>query len=113
MLPKEDLWYIEIKIETKIQFTLFTCDGKEHPFQTCEDLDWHIADHFASKFNWKSFCAECNLTICQSEVPSCENGNKLVIGYSAISCCPEYRCGERDIHVHAILTVMAVNMFSI
>ncbi|XP_051579938.1 otogelin-like protein [Myxocyprinus asiaticus] len=39
----------------------------------------------------KKIC-ECNLTICQSEVPSCENGNKLVIGYSAISCCPEYRC---------------------
>ncbi|KTG01652.1 hypothetical protein cypCar_00011127 [Cyprinus carpio] len=35
---------------------------------------------------------ECNLTICQSEVPSCENGDKLVIGYSALSCCPEYRC---------------------
>ncbi|KAI2653362.1 Otogelin-like protein [Labeo rohita] len=27
-----------------------------------------------------------------SEVPSCENGDKLVIGYSALSCCPEYRC---------------------
>lgn len=39
----------------------------------------------------KKIC-ECNLTLCQSEVPSCENGNKLVIGYSALSCCPEYRC---------------------
>uniref|UniRef100_A0A8C1LYF2 Otogelin-like n=1 Tax=Cyprinus carpio TaxID=7962 RepID=A0A8C1LYF2_CYPCA len=39
----------------------------------------------------KKIC-ECNLTICQSEVPSCENGDKLVIGYSALSCCPEYRC---------------------
>nr|XP_055029604.1 otogelin-like protein isoform X1 [Misgurnus anguillicaudatus] len=39
----------------------------------------------------KKIC-ECNLTICQNEVPSCENGNKLVIGYSAVSCCPEYRC---------------------
>lgn len=41
-----------------------------------------------------SVCVECNLTICQSEVPSCENGDKLVIGYSALSCCPEYRCGK-------------------
>uniref|UniRef100_A0A672PWX8 Otogelin like n=1 Tax=Sinocyclocheilus grahami TaxID=75366 RepID=A0A672PWX8_SINGR len=39
----------------------------------------------------KKIC-ECNLTICQSEVPSCENGDKLVIGYSTLSCCPEYRC---------------------
>uniref|UniRef100_A0A673K063 Otogelin-like protein n=1 Tax=Sinocyclocheilus rhinocerous TaxID=307959 RepID=A0A673K063_9TELE len=39
----------------------------------------------------KKIC-ECNLTICQSEAPSCENGDKLVIGYSTLSCCPEYRC---------------------
>ncbi|XP_069758400.1 otogelin-like protein [Narcine bancroftii] len=39
----------------------------------------------------KKIC-ECNLTICGSDVLTCENGNKLVIGYSAISCCPEYRC---------------------
>eukprot|EP00062_Callorhinchus_milii_P019147 gi/632973492/ref/XP_007903181.1/ PREDICTED: otogelin-like protein [Callorhinchus milii] len=39
----------------------------------------------------KKIC-ECNLTICGNEVPACENGNKLVIGYSSISCCPDYRC---------------------
>ncbi|XP_032894112.1 otogelin-like protein isoform X1 [Amblyraja radiata] len=39
----------------------------------------------------KKIC-ECNLTICESDVPTCENGDKLMIGYSAISCCPEYRC---------------------
>ncbi|XP_048463872.1 otogelin-like protein [Rhincodon typus] len=39
----------------------------------------------------KKIC-ECNLTICGTDVLTCENGNKLVIGYSAISCCPEYRC---------------------
>uniref|UniRef100_A0A3B3RLC4 Otogelin like n=1 Tax=Paramormyrops kingsleyae TaxID=1676925 RepID=A0A3B3RLC4_9TELE len=38
----------------------------------------------------KKIC--CNLTICESEVPTCENGNKLMIGYSTLSCCPEYRC---------------------
>uniref|UniRef100_A0A4W3ISK9 Otogelin like n=1 Tax=Callorhinchus milii TaxID=7868 RepID=A0A4W3ISK9_CALMI len=41
----------------------------------------------------KKIC-ECNLTICGNEVPACENGNKLVIGYSSISCCPDYRCGN-------------------
>uniref|UniRef100_A0A674CG96 Otogelin-like protein n=1 Tax=Salmo trutta TaxID=8032 RepID=A0A674CG96_SALTR len=44
----------------------------------------------------KKIC-ECNLTICESEAPPCENGNRLVIGYSALSCCPEYRC-ECDPH---------------
>lgn len=34
------------------------------------------------------------MTICDSEAPPCDNGNRLVIGYSALSCCPEYRCGE-------------------
>uniref|UniRef100_A0A671KKB5 Otogelin-like protein n=1 Tax=Sinocyclocheilus anshuiensis TaxID=1608454 RepID=A0A671KKB5_9TELE len=29
---------------------------------------------------------------CIQILPSCENGDKLVIGYSALSCCPEYRC---------------------
>ncbi|KAK6320140.1 hypothetical protein J4Q44_G00092470 [Coregonus suidteri] len=44
----------------------------------------------------KKIC-ECNLTICESEAPPCENGNRLVIGYSALSCCPEYHC-ECDPH---------------
>ncbi|XP_035381341.1 otogelin-like protein [Electrophorus electricus] len=39
----------------------------------------------------KKIC-ECNLTICQNEVSTCKNGNRLIIGYSTISCCPEYRC---------------------
>ncbi|KAF5892797.1 otogelin-like protein, partial [Clarias magur] len=39
----------------------------------------------------KKIC-ECNMTICQNDIPSCEIGNKLVIGYSTVSCCPEYRC---------------------
>ena len=42
---------------------------------------------------------ECNLTICESEVPPCENGNHLVIGYSALSCCPEYRCAGSGVCV--------------
>lgn len=34
------------------------------------------------------------MTICDSEAPSCDTDNRLVMGYSALSCCPEYRCGE-------------------
>ncbi|XP_028306522.1 otogelin-like protein isoform X2 [Gouania willdenowi] len=39
----------------------------------------------------KKIC-ECNMTICDNEAPPCDNGNRLVIGYSPLSCCPEYRC---------------------
>ncbi|KAM4734656.1 otogelin-like protein [Anableps anableps] len=39
----------------------------------------------------KKIC-ECNMTICDSDAPPCDNGNRLVIGYSALSCCPEYQC---------------------
>ncbi|TSL75303.1 Otogelin-like protein [Bagarius yarrelli] len=35
---------------------------------------------------------ECNETMCQANIPTCEMGNKLVIGYSTLSCCPEYQC---------------------
>lgn len=35
------------------------------------------------------------MTICDSEAPSCDTDNRLVMGYSALSCCPEYRCGEK------------------
>lgn len=40
-------------------------------------------------------CSECNMTICGSEAPSCDTDNRLVMGYSALSCCPEYRCGKK------------------
>uniref|UniRef100_A0A8C7IG58 Otogelin-like n=1 Tax=Oncorhynchus kisutch TaxID=8019 RepID=A0A8C7IG58_ONCKI len=43
----------------------------------------------------KKICGEDTHT--HSEAPPCENGNRLVIGYSALSCCPEYRC-ECDPH---------------
>ncbi|XP_057692652.1 otogelin-like protein isoform X4 [Corythoichthys intestinalis] len=39
----------------------------------------------------KKIC-DCNMTICDIEAPACEEGDRLVIGYSALSCCPEYRC---------------------
>uniref|UniRef100_A0AAQ4RHR6 Otogelin-like n=1 Tax=Gasterosteus aculeatus aculeatus TaxID=481459 RepID=A0AAQ4RHR6_GASAC len=34
----------------------------------------------------------CPKKICGDEAPPCDNGNRLVIGYSALSCCPKYRC---------------------
>ncbi|XP_077453342.1 otogelin-like protein isoform X3 [Stigmatopora argus] len=39
----------------------------------------------------KKIC-DCNMTICDSEAPACDEGDRLVIGYSSLSCCPEYRC---------------------
>lgn len=52
-----------------------------------------------------SFFTECNLTICESEVPTCENGHKLMIGYSTLSCCPEYRCGMLSVKLVVTLAL--------
>uniref|UniRef100_A0A4W4G8U5 Otogelin-like n=1 Tax=Electrophorus electricus TaxID=8005 RepID=A0A4W4G8U5_ELEEL len=34
----------------------------------------------------------CGTHTCLYTVSTCKNGNRLIIGYSTISCCPEYRC---------------------
>lgn len=68
------------------------------PFQIANNQQWLqsvvsvvcIIVHFCAI----APCLDCNMTICDSEVPSCDIGNRLVIGYSTLSCCPEYRCGE-------------------
>lgn len=50
------------------------------------------------------YFSECNMTICDSDAPPCDNGDRLVIGYSALSCCPEYRCGENKLSfLHSVL----------
>ncbi|XP_014343808.2 otogelin-like protein [Latimeria chalumnae] len=35
---------------------------------------------------------ECNTTLCDNPVPTCDSGSNLVIGYSPVSCCPVYKC---------------------
>lgn len=53
--------------------------------------------YFINQFLFPYCLPECNMTICDSEAPPCDNGNRLVMGYSTLSCCPEYRCGENKL----------------
>ncbi|XP_069738697.1 otogelin-like protein isoform X2 [Phaenicophaeus curvirostris] len=39
----------------------------------------------------KKVC-ECNMSLCDTNIPTCKANEKLVVGYHALSCCPQYRC---------------------
>uniref|UniRef100_A0A8C9TD73 Otogelin like n=1 Tax=Scleropages formosus TaxID=113540 RepID=A0A8C9TD73_SCLFO len=68
-------------------------DCSELPAPLCEREGEYVVDILEEGACCpKKICGRCNLTICESEAPTCENGNRLVIGYSTLSCCPEYRC---------------------
>ncbi|KPP78948.1 otogelin-like protein-like, partial [Scleropages formosus] len=67
-------------------------DCSELPAPLCEREGEYVVDILEEGACCSKKICECNLTICESEAPTCENGNRLVIGYSTLSCCPEYRC---------------------
>ncbi|XP_067090348.1 otogelin-like protein, partial [Osmerus mordax] len=67
-------------------------DCSSSPAPLCEREGEYVLDVLEEGACCPKKICECNLTICESEVPPCDNGNHLVIGYSALSCCPEYRC---------------------
>ncbi|XP_060891259.1 otogelin-like protein [Labrus mixtus] len=62
------------------------------PTPLCEREGEYVLDVLEEGVCCPKKICECNMTICDSEAPPCDNGNRLVIGYSALSCCPEYRC---------------------
>ncbi|XP_030335424.1 otogelin-like protein [Strigops habroptila] len=35
---------------------------------------------------------ECNMSLCDTIIPTCKPNEKLVAGYHPLSCCPQYRC---------------------
>ncbi|XP_030305381.1 otogelin-like protein [Calypte anna] len=35
---------------------------------------------------------ECNMSLCDTIIPTCKPSEKLVVGYHPLSCCPQYRC---------------------
>ncbi|XP_069629733.1 otogelin-like protein isoform X6 [Haliaeetus albicilla] len=39
----------------------------------------------------KKVC-ECNMSLCDAIIPTCNPNEKLVVGYHPLSCCPQYRC---------------------
>ncbi|XP_072291333.1 otogelin-like protein isoform X2 [Eucyclogobius newberryi] len=66
------------------------CDTVPSPL--CEREGEYVLDVLEEGVCCPKKICECNMTICDNEAPPCDNGNRLVIGYSAMSCCPEYRC---------------------
>ncbi|XP_035498921.2 otogelin-like protein isoform X1 [Scophthalmus maximus] len=62
------------------------------PTPLCEREGEYVLDVLEEGVCCPKKICECNMTICDSEAPPCDNGNRLIIGYSALSCCPEYRC---------------------
>ncbi|XP_032379315.1 otogelin-like protein isoform X2 [Etheostoma spectabile] len=67
-------------------------DCNSVPTPLCEREGEYVLDVLEEGACCPKKICECNMTICDSEAPPCDNGNRLVIGYSALSCCPEYRC---------------------
>ncbi|MEJ1277194.1 otogelin-like [Cricetulus griseus] len=47
----------------------------------------------------KEVCG-CDMTLCDKTIPGCTSSQKLIVGYSALSCCPQYECGK---HVDSCL----------
>ncbi|ERE91592.1 phosphotidylinositol phosphatase PTPRQ-like protein [Cricetulus griseus] len=39
----------------------------------------------------KEVCG-CDMTLCDKTIPVCTSSQKLIVGYSALSCCPQYEC---------------------
>ncbi|KAM3870575.1 otogelin-like protein [Diretmus argenteus] len=67
-------------------------DCSAFPAPECEREGEYVLDVVEEGACCPKKICECNMTICDSEAPPCDNGNRLVMGYSALSCCPEYRC---------------------
>uniref|UniRef100_A0A3B4UGN6 Otogelin like n=1 Tax=Seriola dumerili TaxID=41447 RepID=A0A3B4UGN6_SERDU len=67
-------------------------DCNSVPTPLCEREGEYVLDVLEEGACCPKKICECNMTICDSEVPPCDNGNRLLMGYSALSCCPEYRC---------------------
>uniref|UniRef100_A0A3B4BJY3 Uncharacterized protein n=1 Tax=Periophthalmus magnuspinnatus TaxID=409849 RepID=A0A3B4BJY3_9GOBI len=66
------------------------CDSVPTPL--CERDGEYVLDVLEEGACCPKKICECNMTICDNDAPPCDNGNRLVMGYSATSCCPEYRC---------------------
>uniref|UniRef100_A0A3Q2Z3M8 Otogelin like n=1 Tax=Hippocampus comes TaxID=109280 RepID=A0A3Q2Z3M8_HIPCM len=62
------------------------------PTPMCERQGEYVLDVLEEGACCPKKICDCNMTICDSEAPACDDGDRLVIGYSALSCCPEYRC---------------------
>ncbi|XP_010014448.1 PREDICTED: otogelin-like protein [Nestor notabilis] len=64
----------------------------EDPLPVCEregEVIFHVIEERACCP--KKVC-ECNMSLCDTIIPTCKPNEKLVAGYHPLSCCPQYRC---------------------
>ncbi|ELK02529.1 hypothetical protein PAL_GLEAN10022422 [Pteropus alecto] len=67
-------------------------DCDEEPSPICE----REAEVVLSIIDKWSCCSKevcgCDMTLCETTIPTCTNSQKLTIGHSPLSCCPQYQC---------------------
>ncbi|KAF3825973.1 hypothetical protein GH733_006087 [Mirounga leonina] len=67
-------------------------DCDEEPSPICEreaEVVLSITDKWTCCS--KKVCG-CDMTLCETAIPTCTNSQKLVVGHSPLSCCPQYQC---------------------
>ncbi|EGW14371.1 Otogelin [Cricetulus griseus] len=56
----------------------------------------------------KEVCG-CDMTLCDKTIPGCTSSQKLIVGYSALSCCPQYECGMPPFLIQIPLRKILIN----
>uniref|UniRef100_G3RGH6 Otogelin like n=1 Tax=Gorilla gorilla gorilla TaxID=9595 RepID=G3RGH6_GORGO len=67
-------------------------DCDEEPMPVCEreaEVVMGIIDKWTCCS--KEVCG-CDTTLCETTIPTCTNSQKLIVGHSPLSCCPQYKC---------------------
>ncbi|EMP36508.1 Otogelin [Chelonia mydas] len=64
----------------------------EDPLPICEREGEVIINVIEERACCPKKVCECNMTLCEAIIPTCKNGEKLMVGYSTLSCCPQYQC---------------------
>uniref|UniRef100_A0A8C0J7V9 Otogelin like n=1 Tax=Chelonoidis abingdonii TaxID=106734 RepID=A0A8C0J7V9_CHEAB len=67
-------------------------DCSEDPLPVCEREGEVIINVIEERACCPKKVCECDMTLCEAIIPTCKNGEKLMVGYSALSCCPQYQC---------------------
>ncbi|XP_073940124.1 otogelin-like protein isoform X9 [Castor canadensis] len=67
-------------------------DCEEEPSPICEreaEVVMGITDKLTCCS--KDVCG-CDMSLCETTIPACTNSQKLIVGFSHLSCCPQYKC---------------------
>uniref|UniRef100_A0A8B9F9Z9 Otogelin like n=1 Tax=Amazona collaria TaxID=241587 RepID=A0A8B9F9Z9_9PSIT len=64
----------------------------EDPLPVCEREGEVIVHVIEERACCPKKVCECNMSLCDTSIPTCKPSEKLVAGYHPLSCCPQYRC---------------------